>query len=116
MKWKFSVAVIALAVLGAPGVAKADTVTGWNQAMIAGLEASHVAPQPSSRIAAIVQASVFDALNGIERRYTPYHVDATAPRGASRDAAVASAAHTAPPALIRSPEPLVDPQLAATPA
>ena len=82
--------------------------------MIAGLEAAHTTPQPSARIAAIVQASVFDALNGIERRYTPYHVDANAPRGASRAAAVASAAYTALVALIPSEKPLFDQQIAAT--
>jgi PAP2 superfamily len=114
MKRTVAVAVIALSVLAAPGVAQADTVTDWNQTMIAGLEAAHVAPQPSTRIAAIVQASVFDALNGIERRYTPYHVEATAPRGASRDAAVASAAYTALVVLIPSQKPLFDQQLAAT--
>jgi hypothetical protein len=82
--------------------------------MIAGLESAHVTPQPSARIAAIVQASVFDALNGIERRYTPYHVDAAAPRGASQEAAIASSAYTALVALIPSQKPLFDQQLAAT--
>jgi hypothetical protein len=82
--------------------------------MIADLEAAHVTPQPSARIAAIVQASVCDALNGIERRYATYHVDATAPRGASRDAAVASAAYTALVGLIPTQKPLFDQQLATT--
>ena len=109
------IAVVVLGlVLTGPGVARADTVTDWNLTMVAGLEAAHVTPQPSSRIAAIVQASVFDALNGIERRYTPYHVDASAPRGASRNAAVASAAYTALGALIPSQKALFDQQLAAT--
>ena len=106
--------VAATVALGTPTVAHADTVTDWNRTMIAGLEAAKVSPQPSSRIGAIVQASVFDALNGIERRYTPYHVDLTAPRGASRDAAVASAAYTALVVLIPSQKPLFDQQLAAT--
>ena len=44
---------------------------------------------------AIVHASMFDALNGIERRYTPIHVQPDAPRGASRRAAVVQAAYTA---------------------
>lgn len=114
MKWKLVVTALALCALAGPGIARADTVTDWNQTMIDGLEASHATPQPSSRIAAIVQASVFDALNGIERRYTPYHVTATAPRGASRDAAVASAAYTALVALIPSQQALFDRQLAAT--
>ena len=38
---------------------------------------------------------MFDALNGIERRYTPIHVQPDAPRGASRRAAVVQAAYTA---------------------
>jgi len=100
--------------LGAPGFAKADTVTDWNGTLISGLEASKLPPQTCSRISAIVQASVFDAVNGIERRYTPYHVDPAAPPGASRDAAAASAAYTALVALIPSQKPLFDQQLAAT--
>src|SRR5919199_1627862 len=106
-------AVVAAALVG-PAVARADVVTDWNRTMIAGLEAAKVSPQPSSRIGAIVQASIFDAVNGIERRYTPYHVDATAPRGASRRAAAASAAYTALVALIPSQKPLFDQQLQAT--
>ena len=113
MSYKLAAAFAALVALAAPGVAQADTVTDWNQTMIAGLEAAHTTPQPSARIAAIVQASVFDALNGIERRYTPYHVDANAPRGASRAAAVASAAYTALVALIPSEKPLFDQQILA---
>ena len=114
-RWMFAVIAAAIAsALAVPAFARADTVTEWNQTMIAGLEAAHVTPQPSSRIAAIVQASVFDALNGIKRRYTPYHVDATAPRGASRDAAVANAAYTALVALIPSQKALFDRQLTAT--
>ena len=97
-----------------PGTAQADTVTQWNLTMIAGLEAAGVPPPPAARIGAIVQASVFDAVNGIARQYTPYHVAPAAPAGASRDAAVAAAAHTALVALIPGQRPLFDAQLAAT--
>jgi hypothetical protein len=82
--------------------------------MVAGLEAAHVGPQPSSRIGAIVQASVYDAVNGIKGHYTPYHVDAAAPHGASRPAAAASAAYTALVALIPSQQPLFAQQLQET--
>jgi membrane-associated phospholipid phosphatase len=98
----------------APAVAKADPVTDWNRTMVAGLEAAHVGPQPSSRIGAIVQTSVFDAVNGIERRYTAFHVAPDAPRGSSRAAAAASAAHTALVALIPSQQALFDQQLQTT--
>jgi hypothetical protein len=51
-------------------------------------------PTTMARSAAIVQASVFDALNGIERRFTPIHDTAEqAPAGASRRAAVVQAAY-----------------------
>jgi len=58
------------------------------------------------RRVAIVQASVFDAVNGIERRYAFYHVAPAAPRGASPAAAAAGAAYTALVALIPGQKPL----------
>jgi hypothetical protein len=96
------------------GTGQPDTVTQWNLAMIAGLEAAAIAPPPSARIGAIVQASVFDAVNGISRRYAYYHVPPAAPPGASRDAAAAGAAYTTLTALIPAQRPLFDAQLAAT--
>ena len=110
----FVIMLAAAVALGAPGLAKADTVTDWNRTLIAGLEAAQLPPPPSMRIGAIVQSSVFDAVNGVGRRYTPYHVAPAAPRGASRRAAAASAAYTALVALIPSQKPLFDQQLAAT--
>jgi hypothetical protein len=96
------------------GTAAPDTVTQWNLTMIAGLEAASTAPPPAARIGAIVQASVFDAVNGIDRRYAFYHVAPAAPPGASRAAAAAAAAYTALVALIPAQRPLFDAQLAAT--
>jgi hypothetical protein len=104
----------ATAAAAEPGTAQADTVTQWNLTMIAGLEAAAIPPPPAARIGAIVQASVFDAVNGITRRYAFYHVAPAAPPGASRDAAAAAAAHTALAALIPAQKPLFDAQLAAT--
>ena len=71
----------------------ADEVTDWNANL---LQAAHVANSgtlPLLRIAAIMHTAIFDSLNGIERRYTPIHVPAEAPRGASRRAAVIQAAY-----------------------
>jgi len=50
-------------------------------------------PPVTSRVAAIVQAAVFDAVNGIARRYTPIHVTPAGPAGASQDAAAVQAAY-----------------------
>src|SRR5262249_37950321 len=102
----------AVAVAARPGTAQADTVTQWNLTMIAGREAAAGPPPPAARAGAIVQASVFDAVNGIARRYAPYHVAPAAPPGASRDAAAAGAAYTALAALIPAQKPLFDAQLA----
>ena len=41
----------------------------------------------------MVSAAVFDAVNGIERRYEPIFVSAAAPRGASKRAAAVQAAY-----------------------
>jgi hypothetical protein len=91
-----------------------DIVTQWNLTMIDALEADKIGPPPAARIGAIVQASVFDALNGVEPRFTPYHVAPAAPHGASREAAAAGAAYTALVGLIPAEKPLFDAQLAAT--
>src|SRR6202140_3024776 len=58
---------------------------GWTQ--------GRTSPPVTSRVAAIVQAAVFDALNGIARRYTPIHVAPAGPAGASREAAAVQAAY-----------------------
>jgi hypothetical protein len=89
----------ALPATAAPGAETAlpDTVTQWNLTMIAGLETAAIPPPPSARIGAIVQASVFDAVNGIQRRYAFYHVAPAAPPGASPAAAAASAAYSRVP-------------------
>jgi PAP2 superfamily protein len=78
----------------ATGTARADEVTDWNRIMLdALLVPPAVAPAFTPRTAAIVHAAIFDAVNGIEQRYTPIHVVAAAPRGASQRAAAVQAAY-----------------------
>jgi hypothetical protein len=81
---------LALAMVGA---ARADEVTDWHEHMLTALVKANVNPIVSSRDAALVAAAVFDAVNGIERRYEPIHVPAAAPRGASKRAAAVQAAY-----------------------
>ncbi len=72
----------------------ADEVTDWNQIMLAATITPPATPGPTStRGTAIVQAAVFDAVKGIERRYTPIHVPPAAPPGASKRAAAVQAAY-----------------------
>ena len=74
--------------------ARADVVTDWNKIMFeAALVPPATSPLVMSRNAAIVQAAVFDAVNGIERQYTPILVSAEAPKKASIRAAAIQAAY-----------------------
>ncbi|HTP34349.1 MAG TPA: vanadium-dependent haloperoxidase [Candidatus Acidoferrales bacterium] len=80
----------------ASGMARADELTDWNQVMLKAMLTAPVTPAPvTTRVAAIVQAAVFDAVNGIDRRYTPIYVPPAAPPGASRGAAIVQAAYAA---------------------
>lgn len=111
-------ALSALAGVVAPGIASADpmpdVVTVWNRTMIDALETAKTPPPQAMRIGAVVQSSVFDALNGIERRYTPIHVQPAAAPGASREAAVVEAAYEALVTLFPPQKATFDAQLAAS--
>jgi hypothetical protein len=80
-------------------IARADDVTDWNQHMLRAGTVGGTSPIVMTRVAAIVQASVFDAVNGIDRKYAPIHVSPGAAAGASRRAAAVEAAYTALVAL-----------------
>ena len=73
----------------------------WNQIFLDSLIATNTANSSSQRLGAIVHAAIFDAHNGIERRYSPVFIQDPAPRGASRRAAVIAAAYTALATLSR---------------
>ena len=109
-------ALASLVVLAAPDLSKADpkpdVVTVWNRTMVNALETAKTPPPPAMRIGAIVQSSVFDALNGIERKYTPIHVEPAAAPGASREAAVVEAAYEALVGLFPAQKATFDAQLA----
>jgi len=86
--------VLVLVVVGLiAGTAWADEITDWNQTMLRAALVGGTSPPVTSRVAAIVQAAVFDAVNGIARRYTPIHVEPAGPAGASREAAAVQAAY-----------------------
>src|SRR4029078_3119696 len=75
--------------------ARADEVADWNRNLF---EAAQLNNPPTSpllitRNAALVQAAVFDAINGIEPLYTPVHVEPAAEPGSSRRAAAVQAAY-----------------------
>jgi hypothetical protein len=49
-------------------------VLEWNQIFIDTLIATNTANSSSPRLGAIVHTAIFDAYNGIKRRYTPIFV------------------------------------------
>ena len=72
-----------------------NQVLEWNQVFIDTLVATSTPNSSSQRLGAIVHTAIFDAYNGIERRYRPLLVPPGAAPDASRRAAVIAAAHTA---------------------
>jgi hypothetical protein len=66
------------------------------------------------RPATIVSVAVFDAVNGISRKYEPYYVKQWAPGGARPEAAAAQAAYTTLVSLFPAQKPTFDAQLAAS--
>jgi hypothetical protein len=84
----------------------------WNQTMLATFAAANVPAPAANRLGAIVQAAAFDAVNGIQRRYTSVHVTASAPDDASPQAAIAAASYTSLVALVPAQKPALDAALA----
>ncbi|HEY5865428.1 MAG TPA: vanadium-dependent haloperoxidase [Candidatus Tectomicrobia bacterium] len=75
-------------------IARADAVTDWNAVAVQAL-ATAAPPRPGAVVfldLAIVQAAVHDAVQAIEGRFEPYHVDIPGASG-SPAAAAAKAAH-----------------------
>jgi len=98
--------------LFASSMARADDVTDWNQHMLRAGTVGGTSPLVMTRVAAIVQASVFDAVNGIDRKYAPVHVPPGGAAGASRRAAAVEAAYTALVALYPTQKSTFDARLA----
>ena len=62
--------------LAMAAAASADEVTDWHEHLLVALAKGGGNSQVRSRNAAMVSAAVFDAVNGIERRYEPILVPA----------------------------------------
>jgi hypothetical protein len=108
---------LTVAVFAPPSAALAQDaklVFEWNRVLF-----SVVAPGPPTRPAAMLHIAMFDAVNAIERAYTPYRFEVRASRGASPEAAAAQAAHDVLTALFPTHQAtfdaLLDSQLANLP-
>src|SRR5437762_7422925 len=113
MKIKHIVAVgIACAALITSSSSRADMVTDWNETAEAVIRASTPSPPIQVRALATVNAAIYDAVNGIARKYQPYFVTDAAPPGARAEAAAAQAAYTVLKGLFPSQSALLDQKLA----
>jgi hypothetical protein len=84
----------------------------WNQAMLDSFATANLAPAAANRLAGVIAAATFDAVNGIERRYTAIHVQPAGDPEASPEAAAATATYTALLAAFPAQKPALDAALA----
>jgi len=81
----------AVCILFASPQLHADIVTDWNDTTINLVSEAIKAPPPANRVMALVQTSVYEAVNAITQKYSPSDIAVDASSNASIDAAVASA-------------------------
>lgn len=70
-----------------------NPVIEWNGVMLNAVRTANSAPPLASRNMAMVHAAIYDAVNSIGKKYSPYQVNIDAPAGTSAEAATAAAAH-----------------------
>ena len=102
-------AITTLCLSGGIGTARADTVMDWN---VTAAALPIPVPPVQARVMAAMHVAVHDAINAIEPRYEAYQFPTPAAAGASKDAAVASAAHGVLSALVPSQKAVLDAALA----
>jgi hypothetical protein len=77
----------------APPAPSVDVVIEWNQKAEAAVVEAKIYPFVGGRTMSLVHVAMFDAINSIEGRYSPYKVRVSAPTGSSAEAAGVAAAH-----------------------
>jgi len=94
--------------------ARCDVIMDWNaKADAIGVE-KQLLNAANSRGQAMLHVAMFEAVNAIEKRYTPYRLNLVADHGTSREAAAASAAHDVLLALYPDQKSDLDATLAAS--
>ena len=93
------------------GPAHANEVTDWEQVLFQAALSAQTSSLNLTRLSAIYNSAVFDAVNGIERRYTPIYVQSRGPRNASVRAAATMAAYATLVKLYPSQQATLDSKL-----
>ena len=112
-KWASALCLGVLIGLGTAFGAHADAVSDWNAKAETIAVEKRMLPPPNARGMAIMHIAMFEAVNAIERRYSPYRLNLTADRGTSKEAAAAAAAHAVLVALHPDQEKALDAHLLA---
>ncbi len=100
--------VVVLLTASALSDARADAVTEWNEKAGEIVVKAGLGPLPAERVLAMVQASVYEAVNAITKRYPVSDVKLEAVPGSSVDAAVAAANHAMLRKLVPSQQARID--------
>jgi hypothetical protein len=81
--------------LSAAPIVRADAVTDWNEITLTTQAAvpGAIRTPPAARALAMVHLAIFDSVNAIDRRFTPYAAESLADPAASPEAATVAAAH-----------------------
>jgi hypothetical protein len=95
-------------------VTSANQVVTWNSVALQAIRTAHTQAPDAARDLAIVQVAVYDAVNGIDRSFSPYAVQVRPTGGASPAAAAAAAAETALAGLFPAQKSMLEQELAAT--
>jgi hypothetical protein len=73
--------------------ARSDVIFDWNAKAEAIAIEKRMLPPPNARGMTILHVAMFEAVNAVDRKYTPYTLKLTAERNVSKEAAAAAAAH-----------------------
>jgi hypothetical protein len=93
MRLTTSVYLMGTLLVGLASAASADVITDWNEKVVNASLAAQQPPPVQARNIAMVHLAMFDALDSIEPRYTPYRMQLQVPNTTSREAAASAAAH-----------------------
>src|SRR5260221_7040191 len=113
MKTKTGIAAFVLTIAFAAATAPPGFAAGhvhqnmaieWNQTMLNSFATANVAPAAANRLAGVIAAATFDAVNGIERRYTAHHVNPAGDPEAFPHAGAPDPNYTALPSSLPDPE------------
>jgi hypothetical protein len=115
-QWLFVGVVIMLISPAAGWTQDAEVISEWNRILQTTVATPGALPGTVffTRPYALMHAAIFDAINAIDRSYTPLAVDVEAATGASRGAAAARAAHDVLSALFPAQRPAFATALAAS--